>query len=132
MAIRLRPESRNPIAAPGRIACAIASPARLIRRNIMNTPIGAPPSASANSAGERAAHEFELDEGRDQRVIYKVHHAARGMIGVAGAGGGAVVERLAHPPRLAQIVVGQRSLRSAPRPPARRASSRVSGTPIMS
>ena len=50
IANRLRPDSRKPIAAPGRIACAIASPTRLIRRSIRNTPIGAPPSASAITA----------------------------------------------------------------------------------
>ena len=50
IANRLSPEIRKPIAAPGRIACAMASPTRLIRRSIRNTPIGAPPSASAITA----------------------------------------------------------------------------------
>ena len=48
MANSERPESRKPIAAPGRIACAMASPTRLMRRSIRNTPTGAAPSASAN------------------------------------------------------------------------------------
>src|SRR5262245_13889492 len=47
MANRLRPENRKPMAAPGRIACAMASPTRLMRRSIRNTPIGPAPSASA-------------------------------------------------------------------------------------
>src|SRR5262245_65174866 len=49
MANRLSPESRNPIAAPGRMACAMASPTSDIRRSIRNTPIGQAPSASANA-----------------------------------------------------------------------------------
>ena len=40
MAKRLSPAARNPIAAPGRMACAIASPTRLMRRSIRNTPTG--------------------------------------------------------------------------------------------
>jgi len=50
IANRLSPDSRKPTAAPGRMACAMASPTRLIRRSIRNTPIGAPPSASAITA----------------------------------------------------------------------------------
>ena len=48
MANSERPETRKPIAAPGRIACAIASPTRLMRRSIRNTPTGPAPSASAS------------------------------------------------------------------------------------
>ena len=50
MANNERPESKKPIAAPGKIACAMASPTRLIRRSIRNTPMGAAPSASAITA----------------------------------------------------------------------------------
>src|SRR5439155_725895 len=39
----------NPTAAPGRIACAMASPTRLMRRSIRNTPSGPPDSASAST-----------------------------------------------------------------------------------
>ena len=49
MANRLRPERRKPIAAPSRIACAIASPTRLMRRSIRNTPIGPAPNANASA-----------------------------------------------------------------------------------
>jgi hypothetical protein len=42
-----RPDTRKPIAAPGKIACAIASPKRLMRRSIMKTPTGPAPSDSA-------------------------------------------------------------------------------------
>ena len=48
MANSERPDTRKPIAAPGRIACAIASPTRLMRRSIRNTPTGPAPSASAS------------------------------------------------------------------------------------
>ena len=69
IANRLKPASRKPIAAPGRMACAMASPIRLMRRSIRNTPIGGAPSDSANTADQRAAHEFEIGERRDQRVV---------------------------------------------------------------
>ena len=36
----LKPAIRNPIATPGKIACDSASPIRLMRRSIKNTPIG--------------------------------------------------------------------------------------------
>ena len=41
------PATRKPIAAPGRIAWLMASPIRLMRRSIRNTPIGGAPSDSA-------------------------------------------------------------------------------------
>ena len=41
------PATRKPTAAPGRIAWAMASPVRLMRRSMRNTPTGAEPSASA-------------------------------------------------------------------------------------
>ena len=62
MANSERPETRKPIAAPGRIACAIASPTRLMRRSIRNTPIGPAPKRKRKRADQRAAHEGELDE----------------------------------------------------------------------
>ena len=45
---KLKPASKKPIAAPGRMACAMASPIRLMRRSIRKTPIGGAPKASAN------------------------------------------------------------------------------------
>ncbi len=50
MAKTSRPAARNPIATPGRMACAMASPTRLIRRSIRNTPIGPALNASARIA----------------------------------------------------------------------------------
>ena len=47
MANKLRPENRKPIAAPGRIACAMASPTRLMRRSIRNTPMAPAPTRIA-------------------------------------------------------------------------------------
>src|ERR1051325_7329027 len=41
----LRPATMKPAATPGRMACDIASPMRLIRRSIRNTPTGATPNA---------------------------------------------------------------------------------------
>ena len=58
-----KPPSRKPIAAPGRMACAIASPIRLMRRSIRNTPIGARAERQREQADQRPAHEGELDEG---------------------------------------------------------------------
>ena len=62
MANRISPETRKPIAAPGRIACAIASPIRLMRRSIRNTPIGAGAERQRERADQRAAHELEFGE----------------------------------------------------------------------
>ena len=45
-----RPPSRKPSAAPGSSAWASASPIRLMRRRIRNTPIDEPPMASARLA----------------------------------------------------------------------------------
>ena len=60
------PETRKPIAAPGRIACAIASPTRLMRRSIRNTPTGPGAERERQRADQRAAHEGEFDEGGDE------------------------------------------------------------------
>jgi len=48
MADRLSPAIRKPAAAPGRIACDMASPIRLMRRSMRKTPTGPAPSASAH------------------------------------------------------------------------------------
>ena len=50
MARTLMPASRKPMATPGRIACDSASPIRLMRRSIRNTPIGAALNDSAKVA----------------------------------------------------------------------------------
>ena len=50
MAKTLMPASRKPIATPGKIACDSASPIRLMRRSIRNTPIGAALNDSAKIA----------------------------------------------------------------------------------
>ena len=50
MAKTLMPASRKPIATPGKIACDSASPIRLMRRSIKNTPIGAALNDSAKVA----------------------------------------------------------------------------------
>ena len=42
-----KPETRYPIAAPGKMACAIASPVKLICRSIKNTPTGVAPTDTA-------------------------------------------------------------------------------------
>ena len=41
------PATKKAIAAPGKIACVIASPISVMRRSTINTPSGAPPTASA-------------------------------------------------------------------------------------
>ena len=62
--------------------------------------------------GERAAHELEFGEGRDQRVVK--HQAACDGISSAQAAA-AVVERLAHPQRDHQVFRGQHLCGRAPR-----------------
>ena len=63
------PATRKPTAAPGRIACAMASPVRLMRRSIRNTPTGAAAERERDRADQRAPHELELGEGRDEEVV---------------------------------------------------------------
>ncbi|MNT58943.1 hypothetical protein D3C72_1964120 [compost metagenome] len=43
------PDSRNPAATPGKIACDIASPIKLMRRSTRNTPNGDAPSDKAQA-----------------------------------------------------------------------------------
>ena len=96
----------------------MASPTRLIRRSIRNTPIGAPPSAQREHAGQRAAHELEFGEGRDQRVVEHDQAARDGMASTTQAAA-PVVEGLAHPPRHQRDFPASAPPRSRPRPPAR-------------
>ena len=53
----------------------MASPTRLMRRSIRNTPIGPAPSASANVPASAAAHELELGERGDEEVVHGNHDA---------------------------------------------------------
>ena len=98
MANRLRPATRKPMAAPGRMACAMASPIRLMRRSIRNTPIGAGAERQRKGADQRAAHELEVGERSDEDVVehrrLRRHHAGFRLL----------VERLAHPPRLQHVL----------------------------
>ena len=58
-----RPPSRKPSAAPGSSAWASASPIRLMRRRIRNTPIDEPPIGQRQARHQGAAHEAEIGEG---------------------------------------------------------------------
>ena len=56
---------------------------------------------------ERPAHEFEFGKGRDQRVIDHGVQAAREGRSSTAQAARAVVEGLAHPPRLREVLGGQ-------------------------
>ena len=60
-----------------------------------------------DDGGQRPAHEFELGEGRDQRVVDHRDQAARDAQIVDGAGRGTLVEGFAHPARFREIFRGQ-------------------------
>ncbi|MNR26281.1 hypothetical protein D3C85_1434830 [compost metagenome] len=49
MAPKDSPDSRNPAATPGKMACDMASPIKLMRRSTRNTPSGAAPSDKAQA-----------------------------------------------------------------------------------
>ena len=69
------PNSRKPAAAPGRMAWAMASPARLMRRSIRKTPTGQEPSDSISEPARARCMKPIFDEGRDQVIVD--HHATR-------------------------------------------------------
>jgi hypothetical protein len=120
IANRFSPNTRKPSAAPGRIACAMASPIRLIRRSIRNTPIGAGAERERQRADQRAAHEFELANG-----AMRSRRSSRRLASRRSAGGGLLVERLAHAPRRA--VVGVSTSAVSPQATGSRASSSACG-----
>ena len=64
-----KPPSRKPSAAPGSREWASASPIRLMRRRIRNTPIAEPPTDSARARHQGAAHEAEIRERLDQIFV---------------------------------------------------------------
>src|SRR5262245_36883863 len=97
IANRLRPANRNPTAAPGRIACAIASPIRLMRRSIRNTPTGPAPNASANAPTSARRMNSYSTNGPIRRSYMKATPSGRALDGL-------VVERLAHAACLEQVL----------------------------
>ena len=68
-----RPATRKPTAAPGRIAWAIASPVRLMRRSIRNTPTGVAPTEIAMQPISARRMKPKSGEGLDDEFP---HHAA--------------------------------------------------------
>src|SRR5690606_21226744 len=56
IAPKCKPAVKKPTATPGKIACAMASPIRLMRRNTSNTPSG--PAASANASEPASARRI--------------------------------------------------------------------------
>ena len=67
IAARSRPATRKPIAAPGRIAWAMASPIRLMRRNSRNTPIGAAPTESTTAPTSARRMKAKSTNGASRR-----------------------------------------------------------------
>src|SRR5262245_30078648 len=113
MAKRLRPESRNPTAAPGRMACAIASPTRLMRRSMRKTPMGPAPSAKASvPASARRMNSNSLNG--PMRKSYSMSGEARRLRLLLHAFGGVLVEGLAHASRGEQILRRKNGRGTAP------------------
>src|SRR4051794_21699116 len=110
MAKRLRPANIKPIAAPGRIACAMASPTRLIRRSIRNTPSGPAPSASAVVPASARRMNSNSKKGAIRALYMNMLRRRlrrRTFIGL-------FIERFTHPPRPQQIFRRQDLLGFAP------------------
>ena len=61
------------MAAPGRMACAMASPVRLMRRSMRKTPTGQELTDKEHSAKKGALHETELGEWRDEEGVKGLH-----------------------------------------------------------
>ena len=100
----------------------MASPIRLMRRSIRNTPTGGAPSASAKRADQRAAHEFEVGERRDQGVVeHKRRHAA------STAQASACSSNASHMRRALLRFSAVKTSRVAPQATGSRASSRLCG-----
>ncbi len=107
IAKRLSPEIRKPMAAPGRIACAMASPTRLIRRSIRNTPMGPAPNASASTPASARRMNSNSEKGAMRRsYMMKLRRL--------DAGFGLLVEGFAHVPRLRDVLRRQHIGRLAP------------------
>ncbi len=106
IAKRLSPEIRKPMAAPGRTACAMASPTSDIRRSIRNTPMGPAPSASANTPTSARRMNSNSMNGEMKRSYMAIScRACRCPF----------VEGLAHTPRFQHIVRGQNRSGLTPR-----------------
>src|ERR1700742_3774650 len=83
------------------MACDIASPTRLMRRNIKNTPTGPALKPNASTATIECRTD-SLANGSNTRCDSMALHRLRRHAGL-----GPLVERLAHLPRLAHVVGGQ-------------------------
>src|SRR3979490_3238250 len=118
MANRLSPDSRNPTAAPGRMACAMASPTSDMRRSIRNTPTGPAPSASASAPASARRMNSNSVKGAmkrscmDPNTPYAAVTLCRGLR--RRAFGGVLIERLAHAPRGKQVFRCQHRRGAAP------------------
>src|SRR5262245_13694439 len=111
-----RPPSRKPSAAPGSRACASASPIRLMRRRIRNTPIEAPPTDSARLATRARRMKPKSANGAIRRSCSTAPSGAlaqrRGTPGYV-AGAGVLVPGLGHGAGTQQVLGRQDAQRRA-------------------
>ena len=82
-----RPATRKPTAAPGRIACAMASPVSDMRRSIRNTPIGPAPSASVTEPTSARRMNSNSAKGAISSVVEHHGPAVRPPLAQAAAPG---------------------------------------------
>ena len=111
---QIEPETRKPIAAPGRMACAMASPTRLMRRSIRKTRPDRH-RARARACRQRTAHELELGErgyeGRTSTVCGSEISSGPRLIHALRR---AMVECLAHAARGQKVLRRQHRRGAAP------------------
>src|SRR5829696_5160240 len=93
------------MAAPGRMAWDMASPVRLIRRSMRNTPIGPPPSAIAAAPTSARRMNSNWANGAMRRSYIITHRARRewGSRSLVGADVGVRIEGLDHAARLEEV-----------------------------
>src|ERR1044071_8385732 len=109
-----RPPSRKPNAAPGSSAWASASPIRLMRRRIRNTPIEAPPTDSARLATRARRMKPKSANGAIRKSCSTAPSGALAQRHVTPryvAGAGVLVPGLGHGAGTQQVLGRQHALR---------------------
>ena len=115
--------AEKPIATPGRMACAMASPIRLMRRSIRNTPIGAR-RAKAQTCRPARGGRTRIRRRRDQEIVEHAAHA-----GSATAQASACSSNASHMRRALPDSPAVSTSAVSPQATGSRASSSVCGKP---
>ena len=127
MANRLSPDTRKPTAAPGRMACAMASPTRLMRRSIRNTPIGPAPSANASTPASARRMNSNSANGAIRNSYIDGNPVQSGRGFGASTHSAACSSNASHMRRAASRFSAVSTVAVRPQATGSRASSSVSG-----